>query len=530
MAQPPKIFKLVFWLVILASFLVAVPLAVDPDMGWHLRVGQNELASGSVPRLDAYSYTMPGHEWIDHEWLVDAWLSWMNSRGLWSIVILIFSFLAALPFFFWLRRSASWIHSGLIVLVAAVMTSFVGVRPQIISFAVFFAVFEILLRLHDGAPAGRKLTLLLPPIFFVWANLHAGFFLGLAVFAIFVALEFVAEWRKSGKVINGKTAFYAVVLIASFLATVLNPYGLKLYGEIFAVMFSQNTMKYISEWRSVFDFAWIDAAALIGVFLFFLIKFPGKYKSFLGAASVILFLLFLKSVRNGPLFFVAAAPFFAVGIEALREHIPQARPDRPPLRRADRIVKAIGFAVLILFISFLVFKVVSIKSPPVPDKAVDFLKREAASGERIVLLNGYDWGGYLILHAPQIKVFIDGRMPHWTDVGGNSAMADYVKAFYQSDNQDAWQEVFRRRGVNTVLMSSAWGQTHANSLEQYLGGQLLNYYGKSFAARFAVNVIASLVGTPARNLKSLLLENGWHVVYEDDVAIILRCVPDSCIR
>src|SRR5271166_6089945 len=41
----------------------------DPDLWGHIHFGQSMLSSWRVPRLDPYSYTAPGHQWLDHEYL-----------------------------------------------------------------------------------------------------------------------------------------------------------------------------------------------------------------------------------------------------------------------------------------------------------------------------------------------------------------------------------------------------------------------------------------------------------------------------
>ena len=58
-----------------------------------------------------------------------------------------------------------------------------------------------------------------------------------------------------------------------------------------------------------------------------------------------------------------------------------------------------------------------------PVEAVNYLKEEHISGR---LFNDYGWGGYIIWQAPEIKVFIDGRMTGWRKDDGSYILADYV--------------------------------------------------------------------------------------------------------
>src|SRR6185369_14777840 len=41
----------------------------DPDIWWHLRNAEELLHTGRFVRADAYSYTVHGAPWINHEWL-----------------------------------------------------------------------------------------------------------------------------------------------------------------------------------------------------------------------------------------------------------------------------------------------------------------------------------------------------------------------------------------------------------------------------------------------------------------------------
>src|ERR1700748_1906612 len=62
---------------LLAMFLVgrvfyeARDFAVDPDVWWHVRVGQDILARHTWATTDPYSHTVAGNPWMAYEWLGD---------------------------------------------------------------------------------------------------------------------------------------------------------------------------------------------------------------------------------------------------------------------------------------------------------------------------------------------------------------------------------------------------------------------------------------------------------------------------
>jgi hypothetical protein len=63
------IFIFLFWS-LLAGPLSNRPLG-DADIGWHIRTGEQILATHSLPRTDSFSSTMQGQPWFAWEWLYD---------------------------------------------------------------------------------------------------------------------------------------------------------------------------------------------------------------------------------------------------------------------------------------------------------------------------------------------------------------------------------------------------------------------------------------------------------------------------
>src|SRR5258708_37445215 len=70
----PLTVELIFFLFIGALFFVRSLYYIDPDFGWHLRLGQLLLEKG-IPATDPFSYTMPSFPFVDHEWLSNILIS-----------------------------------------------------------------------------------------------------------------------------------------------------------------------------------------------------------------------------------------------------------------------------------------------------------------------------------------------------------------------------------------------------------------------------------------------------------------------
>lgn len=61
---------IVFYLFIWITFFINGISFLDPDFGWHLKMGQLILARG-IPITDPFSYTMSSFPFVDHEWLTN---------------------------------------------------------------------------------------------------------------------------------------------------------------------------------------------------------------------------------------------------------------------------------------------------------------------------------------------------------------------------------------------------------------------------------------------------------------------------
>ena len=96
--------RMVTAVLFLGIFAMAVRETVDPDMWWHLRTGEAILGSG-IPRHDIFSFTVPNHQWITHEWLSQVFM-WGVYRlaGLPGLII-VFAGLIALTFWLVYRSS-----------------------------------------------------------------------------------------------------------------------------------------------------------------------------------------------------------------------------------------------------------------------------------------------------------------------------------------------------------------------------------------------------------------------------------------
>ena len=242
----PKSWRIAAGILIFAGFFLITIRNADPDLFWHLRDGQQIIATASVPRTDTYSFTMPGFSWVDHEWSVEAglWILWNNH--LWGLAVFIFSLLAFAPFFFWLRRHPSKTDLFVYVSIATALAGFIGIRSPTDLIPALFSVF-LSCSLHIMGPGGiyaeNGILRSSPSYFLHGQTFMRDFFPGLILFGIFFFVDTGMTIYREKQIAIKEWMFGGIMLATSAIVALFNPYGARLYHEVFTVATSANTMK-----------------------------------------------------------------------------------------------------------------------------------------------------------------------------------------------------------------------------------------------------------------------------------------------
>lgn len=374
------------WAKALALFVLALPL-FNPDLFWHLNAGRWVSANGSVPRTDPFSFTMAGQPWLDFEWLFQVLVYAVHSvSGLWGLRVFKAALLGAsfLPVAALLRDRAVGATGRALALAfwSAAVLSQSDLRPDLFSL-LFFA---LLLRRLD---AERYSWLFSLPLFALWSNLHAGFALGLCLYAARI-LALLWERRPVSR------ALWLEAGVA-LPATLLNPLGpavwraLYLHGEQAA-----RIGRYVQEWGPLTwraPLQWPLLAALL-VFTAAVLHRGRQLPPFLALVAVPLAVATALSVRFG-LFFAAAgaALLFSAGAKAAPRHA---------------VALLAALTALMAWPLSRVPWLASFAETYVARRAVDFVAEQPAL-RGLRLFNTYEWGGYLGWRRPGEPVFGDGR-------------------------------------------------------------------------------------------------------------------------
>ena len=157
----------------------------DPDLWGHVLYGRDFLQTGHLMRTEPYSWTAPGHEWVNHEILAEAAMA-LSFRALGGTGLLLLKIAAGLATFFIAlsiatkrmdkkMRPVAWAFGA----VAVVEISFgFAARPQIFTALALAMELWLLRQIHRGKWGW---ALALPPLFALWINTHGGVLAGLIV-------------------------------------------------------------------------------------------------------------------------------------------------------------------------------------------------------------------------------------------------------------------------------------------------------------------------------------------------------------
>ena len=413
-----------------AGFTLAVGFATgDPDTYWHLASGQWMLDHREILRTDIFSSTVSGQPYSVGEWLGEIVLTLVFNAGGWTGLAIFRAILVAIAAFFLARlsrRGGAPLVAALLVVIWALVVSKTRWtdRPAIFTFVFFPVVLDLLYSARAGS---RRALVAVPPLVLLWANLHGGYAIGIALVVAFTAEAALVRRRD--------LVPFAVALGAAIVLSFVDP---ETFGVAGAAGHALAPPRFITEEAppdvleaSGFVFAAFVLAA-VGVALL--------YGGGLLDALLLIPLLWLAlTAQRHLVFFVfAATPLIAAGAaRAYARVMPRRAPLRPlpdPAAAALAVLLAVGALAS------------AVGAPAVPDErafpaaAVPALK--AGSG---TLLNEYDWGGYLIYRVPERKVFVDGRLfPFYPAV-----LRDYRDAV---ELRSSWRDVLARYDVREVLL------------------------------------------------------------------------------
>lgn len=442
---------IVFAIFFLAVFLFSLHPIRESDTGFIIRTGEYVWNTLSVPHMDIFSFTAPNAPWVAHYWLPGLLFFLVFSFcGIWGIILFV-GFIGFLTFFtiFKTVRLFSrtlWIPFVIFFFFFSLTFDLWSARPQIFSY-LFTSILLYTIFSFKKNRVFKKLFVL-PPLLFIWANMHAGVLFGIALLLIFLVSEVIREWRFYSK----ESLHKGLVVFSSIFLTLLNPNGFSLltYSQDIA-----STAKELGvmEWFSIFDrFSTWQAKAFIFLMcvsaIFVLWNIVKRKKNFLRldffeiALVLFVFILPLISIRHVIFFPIAIFPLF---LWTLEWHYEKEVIRTEGLLRNSFSIPLLSLLILCVVAGGILLKrdiaFGAVDERVLPVGAVNFITREHVSGPFFNL----EHGGYLIWKLwPKEKVFLDGR----NEVYKGSPTKEYISiARQEGDWENIIDEKYKINGM-----------------------------------------------------------------------------------
>tara|TARA_R100001132_G_scaffold27161_1_gene31160 strand:+ start:62730 stop:64364 length:1635 start_codon:yes stop_codon:yes gene_type:complete len=405
-------------LLLLGSVTIA-----DPDLWGHTLYGLRALEHHVlVERTDPFCYTEPGTIWINHEWFSELSFGWLWSqmgntglwlwRNFWLCMILIPTWIA-------FRRSRASLAGSVLLLVygAFCLSQFVVfVRPQLVTFGCF-AWTLLLLRDYVDRPHSRWIWYL-PVIMLFWSNSHGGFLAGVGMEGL--VLLWIGRGFYQGHYQQRDFLRLAFAVTASWLVTLINPYGIQLHQMLWDHLM---TTQIVREWQPL----WQARQALLYYVPFLLLVlafFRSRKWEWIDLLLIaVVAWQAVSHIRHVALLAIAVMILLPRPItDAVRNLFPNINQQWSGIARLR--LRSVLITIMVLVILGLgahtVFQMqeagvspweigveTQSRAPGMPVAVMEVLQKEQLAGN---ILTDYGWAQYVIWQTfPESRIAFDGR-------------------------------------------------------------------------------------------------------------------------
>jgi len=345
--------------------------------------------------------------WINHELgfalLVGSLYKILGMNG-----VLALNFISFLILFLVYKRFSSGcrcpniIRTGILWLLISVLSYGLALRAQIFSY-LFFALLLLIFESKN-----RKLRFFAPIILMLWANVHGGFFTGLAVtavYAFFDALNVIMRKKPLKDAILS-----LLVFLLSSGATLITPYGISLWRHLLITV--EMPRPYIPEWGPVdiFSFSFLDLKVLATAVLILIFFSKRIFSKELALLCLFTGIIAFYHNRHIPFFAVACAFLLPPHLDTWWDKIRSSVSVRRMYQKVGIFLYySVSFMVILtaLYLNRDLIRGLDVPDKAYPVNAVNFMKEHKYAGNCVVF---FDWGEYMLWEMPgSIKVSFDGR-------------------------------------------------------------------------------------------------------------------------
>ena len=256
-----------------------------------------------------------------------------------------------------------------------------------------------MLELRTGTPIRRFWWLV--PVYALWANLHIQFVLGLGVLGLGFAVTLVERWRRGERL--APLGGWLALMAGCALATLVNPYHVRLYQVVWEYATQATAMRLVSELAPP-DFAVWWNWFLVAILVWAAAECVRRRLPLFDTALLVVGAAFSLRMQRDIWF----GSLTAATVLMCLPTVPRAPEDRAQLPGL------LAATVLALLLARVVWEAgpgaaktaAAVNRTQYPAGAVEYVKEHRPPGP---LYNHFNWGGYLIWALPEYPVGMDGR-------------------------------------------------------------------------------------------------------------------------
>ncbi|MCA9081854.1 MAG: hypothetical protein KDA58_14940, partial [Planctomycetaceae bacterium] len=332
-------------------------------------------------------------------------------------------------------------------------------RPQMTGLVCFALVFML-----ATTPQRRGWHLFaIPAIFALWANLHGSFPVGLVLLGLLALGRYVDFSRKAGHWLAGlrdpqfRHLFVAMELGAA--AVLLNPYGLAIYGEVFAIAGHAN-LRDLIEWEPLTMRMFQGQCAAIAAFVLACVYRISPRRISTGELLLLTVFGVLATWTSRMIVWWAPIAAYYLGLHVAASW-KRWNHSAAALQNKSGLNSLVTVGLLWIFFAYTPFGVRLLHGAPATPEAAAERFRKTVSRDTPVeianwlnehppvgqVFNAYEWGDYLLWAGPKDAQWFLNSHAHLIP---EEVWQDYRQISYGLAGD--WKLRLQRYSVNTIVM------------------------------------------------------------------------------
>jgi hypothetical protein len=247
--RPPSTATLLGLGLALIVWVLELRPLIDNSFLIHLETGHWILDHHAIPRSDIFSFTAPGTPWVVQSWLGSVLYAGIDRLvGPFGLQVLRAATCAAVTYLVFrlaLRLAGDRTRATLLAFAATAMSITVWAERPLLQGVLAMVILIWVAEVPDSF-VGRHPLAVVPPLMWLWANVHGSFALGFG----YLVLHLAGRWLDGARPTAEREGALLRAGGLALLVCLANPLGLTLLTFPVELLSRGETLAHIREWKS----------------------------------------------------------------------------------------------------------------------------------------------------------------------------------------------------------------------------------------------------------------------------------------